>query len=363
VSTGPVLATSSITAAERAAFEHAIDMARMGLGSTKANPCVGAVVLDRDGAVVGTGRTEPHSAVAAGRHAEVVALDAAGERARGGTLVCTLEPCNGTGRTGPCVEVVLAAGVARLVYAVTDPLPRFGGGAARLAAAGVAVLHDLPADLMAAARTVHRPWLVAAGRGWPYVTVKLAASLDGRAAAADGSSQWITSVAARADAQLLRSRVDAIVVGSGTVLADDPHLTVRGTPELRTPLRVVLDTRGRVPATARVLDEAAPTLLVREGHDLPRLTRRLCARHGVRHLLVEGGPAVAGSFLAAGLVDEVVAYLAPALLGDGPAAVVTRSFPTIADAVRLVITDVTRVGPDVRLTADVQPAGNGQEES
>lgn len=323
------------------AMGRALNLAAAGLGSTSPNPCVGAVVLDARGALVAEGRTEAPG----GRHAEIVALAAAGDAARGGTVVTTLEPCNGSGRTGPCSHALLAAGVSHAVYALPDPLPAFAGGGAHLIAAGVQVRAGLCAE---AASAIHRPWLTAATRCRPYATLKLAASLDGRAAAADGSSQWITSAAARADAHALRARVDAIVVGSGTVLADDPALTVRGTAEPRRPLRVVLDRRRRVPAGAKVLDGAAPSL--RTGADLAELAAELYAR-GVRHLLVEGGPTVAGAFLAAGLVDEIVVYVAPALLGAGQPALATAAFPNIRDARRFAFTDIHEVGPDLRLTA------------
>lgn len=323
--------------AERAAMRAALELARSGLGSTGPNPCVGAIMLDAELQLVGQGRTEHPP----GRHAEVVALAQAGDRARGGTAVVTLEPCAATGRTGPCTEALAAAGVARVVYAAADPLPPYSGGEKALRQRGI----DVVSGVMAAeAREVHGPWLTAVSRGRAYVTLKLAASLDGRAAAADGSSQWITGAEARADAHRLRGEVGAIVAGSGTVLADDPALTVRGTAEPREPLRVVLDRRGRVPATARVhpaLVTAAP---------LPTVMSELWDA-GVRHVLVEGGPTVAGAFLAAGLVDEVVAYLAPALLGAGAAAVQTRAFPGIGDALRLATTGVRQLGGDVRITA------------
>ncbi|MGH3743502.1 MAG: RibD family protein, partial [Mycobacteriales bacterium] len=196
-------------------------------------------------------------------------------------------------------------------------------------------------------REVHGPWVTAVSRQRPYVTLKLAASLDGRVAAGDGSSRWVTGPEARQDGHRLRGVVGAIVVGSGTVLADDPALTARGTDEPREPLRVVLDRRGRTPSTAQVrpalvtADSPADVLADLYGRD-------------VRHVLVEGGPTVAGAFLAAGLVDEVVAYLAPALLGAGPQALETEAFPGIGDAVRLELTDVRRLGDDVRLTARVK---------
>jgi diaminohydroxyphosphoribosylaminopyrimidine deaminase/5-amino-6-(5-phosphoribosylamino)uracil reductase len=333
--------------AERHAMRQALALARAGLGSTGANPCVGAVVLGPDLTVVGTGRTEPYG-TAGGRHAEVIALAAAGDRARGGTAVTTLEPCAATGRTGPCSVALSTAGVARVVFAAHDPLPPFAGGEKTLTAAGVEVLSGLMA---AEAREVHGPWLTAVARGRAYVTLKIAASLDGRGAAADGSSQWITGPLARADAHRLRGEVGAIVAGSGTVLADDPALTVRGTPEPRTPLRVVLDRRGRVPATAKVRNQAAPTVV--SDLEPAALLADLWDRD-VRHVLVEGGPTIAGAFLAAGLVDEVVAYLAPVLIGAGPAAVTTAAFPSIADALRLQTTDVRQLGADVRITARVE---------
>ncbi len=330
--------------AERAAMRTALGLARAGLGSTLGNPCVGAVILDADLRAVGAGRTEPYGA-GAGRHAEVVALAQAGPRARGGTAVSTLEPCAAAGRTGACTDALAAAGVARVVFAAQDPLPPYAGGEKALRRHGIAVVSGLMA---AEAREVHGPWLTAVTRGTPYVTLKLAGTLDGRAAASDGSSRWITGPGARADAHRLRGEVGAIVVGSGTVLADDPALTVRGTAEPRTPLRVVLDRRSRVPATARVLDGAAPT----EVTDLPlaALLQSLYARE-VRHVLVEGGPTVAGAFLAAGLVDEVVAYLAPAVLGAGSGVVETGAFPGIGEALRLQTTDVRMLGGDVRITA------------
>jgi diaminohydroxyphosphoribosylaminopyrimidine deaminase/5-amino-6-(5-phosphoribosylamino)uracil reductase len=333
--------------AERAAMSDALELARAGLGSTGGNPCVGAAVLDREGVLAGRGRTEPHTPLVAGRHAEIVALAEAGDRATGGTIVSTLEPCNGTGRTGPCSDAIVRAGVRRVVYALTDPMPAYAGGADRLAAAGIEVEGGLLADQ---AQAVHGPWLTAVWRGRPYVTLKLATSLDGRAAAADGTSQWITSAESRSDAHALRARVGAIVAGSGTVLADDPQLTVRGAREPRTPLRVVLDARGRTAASARVFDDSAPTYVHRD-HDLSLLAQTLYTDYDIRHLLVEGGPTVAGAFLAAGLVDEVVAYLAPALLGAGANALSTSAFPTIDAARRLRITDVTRLGADVRITA------------
>ncbi|HYN92241.1 MAG TPA: bifunctional diaminohydroxyphosphoribosylaminopyrimidine deaminase/5-amino-6-(5-phosphoribosylamino)uracil reductase RibD [Pilimelia sp.] len=339
-----------------AAMRRAVALAARGLGTTSPNPVVGCVLLDAAGAVVGEG----FHAYAGGPHAEIVALAQAGERARGGTAVVTLEPCNHTGRTGPCTDALIRAGVARVVYAVADPSPTAGGGAEALRAAGVSVTGAVGA---AAAEAGNIAWLTAVRRGRPYVTWKFAATLDGRSAAADGTSMWITSEAARTDVHALRGTVDAVIAGVGTVLADDPRLTARnlrdGTLAIRQPLRVVVDTAGRTPADARVRDGAAPTWVATAAEvgtgpagrvDLAALLAGLHDR-GVRAALLEGGPTLAGAFLAAGLVDRVVGYLAPKLLGAGPAALAGTGVETLAEALELEITDVRQVGPDVRLTA------------
>ncbi|MDO3704240.1 bifunctional diaminohydroxyphosphoribosylaminopyrimidine deaminase/5-amino-6-(5-phosphoribosylamino)uracil reductase RibD [Micromonospora sp. C28SCA-DRY-2] len=338
------------------AMRRAIELAARGLGTTSPNPVVGCVLLDADGRVVGEG----FHAYAGGPHAEIVALAQAGERARGGTAVVTLEPCDHTGRTGPCSTALVQAGVARVVIAVPDPNPVASGGAATLRAAGVQV--DLGVRA-AEAEAGNIAWLTSMRRGWPYVIWKYAATLDGRSAAADGTSMWITSEAARMDVHALRGTVDAVLVGVGTVLADDPRLTARnlrdGTLAIRQPLRVVVDSAGRTPAGARVRDGAAPTWIATTdevgagpdgGVDLPALLAALHGR-GVRAVLLEGGPRLAGAFLAAGLVDKVVGYLAPRLLGAGPAALVDAGVTTIAEAIDLELTDVTQIGPDLRITA------------
>src|SRR3954462_7018509 len=218
---------------EDEAMRRAIALAGRGLGTTSPNPVVGCVLLDPDGDVAGEG----FHAYAGGPHAEIVALAQAGERARGGTAVVSLEPCNHTGRTGPCSVALINAGVTRVVIAVDDPTPVASGGAVTLRAAGVQVETGVR---RAEAEQGNIAWLTAVRRGRPYVTWKFAATLDGRSAAADGTSQWITSAPARADVHTLRSTVDAIVAGVGTVLADDPQLTVRdaqGSPAIRQPLR------------------------------------------------------------------------------------------------------------------------------
>jgi diaminohydroxyphosphoribosylaminopyrimidine deaminase/5-amino-6-(5-phosphoribosylamino)uracil reductase len=318
----------------------------LALGRTSPNPPVGAVIVDPTGVIVGEGHTQP----AGHAHAEVVALGKAGHQARGATAVVTLEPCNHRGRTGPCVDALIAAGVARVVFAVADPTPVAGGGAARLLAAGIDVVAGYEAGPAAAGAL--RWWLESTSRHRPFVVWKFAASMDGRSAAADGTSRWISSAESRADAHQLRARIDAIMVGSSTVLADDSALTVRapdGTPAPRQPLRVVLDRRHRVPATAKVLDGSAESLVLAEA-DPPAVLGALWAR-GIRSVLLEGGPTVAGAFLAARCVDEVVTYLAPTLLGAGPAALAGAGVNTISDAFRLEFRTVERLGPDVKLTA------------
>lgn len=350
------------------AMHRALTLSRAVLGSTSPNPPVGAVVLDRDGQVVGEGATQP----VGGPHAEVVALTQAGERARGGTLVVTLEPCRHTGRTGPCTTAIASAGIARVEFACPDPTARAGGGADVLRAAGVRTASGLLGPEVAGGPL--EAWLTSRATGRPFVTWKYASTLDGRSAAADGSSRWITGEPARADVHRLRAEADAVVAGIGTVLADDPQLTVRPTrPGDRQPLRVVVDTRGRAPATARVFDDAAPTLHAvvagRAGDgvlvlppgpdgrvDLRALLRALASR-GLVSVLLEGGPALAAAFVRAGLVDRVVAYVAPALLGAGPPAVGDLGVGTIAATRRLRLDEVVRVGPDVRLTLRPQSGG------
>lgn len=330
------------------------------LGRTSPNPPVGAVALDASGTVVGEGATRP----AGGAHAEVVALEAAAGRAH--TVVTTLEPCAHTGRTGPCSQALVTAGVRRVVIGCGEPTHEAAGGAEELRAAGVEVLSGVLEDEVA--RGALAGWLHRQRTGRPYVTWKYAASLDGRSAAPDGSSRWITGEAARADVHRLRAESDAVLVGVGTVLADDPALTTRPDPG-RQPLRVVVDRNGRTPRTAQVLDDAAATLVVTHGPsygedrtlvlppgrggrvDLSALLTALSAR-GVVSVLLEGGPRLAGAFVTEGLVDRVVGYVAPVLLGGGTAALQDAGVGSIAEAVRLRLVDVTQLGEDVRLTLE-----------
>ncbi|QDW64710.1 bifunctional diaminohydroxyphosphoribosylaminopyrimidine deaminase/5-amino-6-(5-phosphoribosylamino)uracil reductase RibD [Oerskovia sp. KBS0722] len=371
------------------------------------NPRVGCVLLGPvprppdslpDAAAPGPVDASPRVVLAEGfhrgagtLHAEAAALADARERGvdvRGATAVVTLEPCDHTGRTGPCAQALLDAGVAEVVYAVADPHPVAAGGGERLRAAGVRVAAGLRE---AEGERLLGPWLVAVRRGSPYVTLKLASTLDGRVAAADGTSQWITGPAAREHAHRVRAQVDAIVVGTGTVMADDPSLTARTTPPasagsvgpepgraehqpLRVaggvvgpepgraehqPLRVVVGLRDLpphvrlAPGGAWTTDGGGPVLHVRT-HDVHVVLAELSARE-VRHVLVEGGPGLATAFLAAGAVDEVHAYLAPVLLGAGLGAVGDLGVTTLADAPRFSTHDVRRLGEDVLVVARARP--------
>jgi diaminohydroxyphosphoribosylaminopyrimidine deaminase/5-amino-6-(5-phosphoribosylamino)uracil reductase len=359
----------------------AVALAEGGRGTASPNPMVGAVLV-RDGRVVGEGF---HRAAGLA-HAEALALAAAGELAAGATCYVTLEPCAHHGRTPPCADALVAAGVARVVAAVADPDPRVGGaGLDRLRAAGVRV--DVGAGAEAAAEQ-NAAYLTHRRLGRPRVTLKAAASLDGKVAAPDGTSQWITGPAARADAHRLRAEADAVCVGAGTALADDPRLTVR-LPGWsgRQPLRVLVDAAGRVAATGHLFDGEAETLVattpaapaaavdawkaagaevlmceatVGQAVDLEDLVRALGER-GVLELLVEGGPRLQASLWAAGLADRLVWYLAPlAIGGQGAPGLLGAGAVTLADARRLRLASVDRFGEDLRLVAYPRPTGGAE---
>lgn len=344
---------------ERDAMRRALEIARNGPRGV--NPQVGAVLLSPAGDVLSEGWHHG----AGTPHAEVDALSRLSPgAARGATAVVTLEPCNHTGRTGPCSEALIAAGVTRVVYAVADPGVQSSGGAERLRDAGV----DVASGVLAQdAAELLSSWFEVQRLGRPRVTVKWAQSLDGRAAASDGTSQWITGPAARADVHRRRSLADAIVVGTGTLLADDPALTARrpdGSLYEHQPLPVVLGQRA-VPDDARVL--AHPRgLLHRDGNDLfgengdpfagldgphePSLLAQL-RDLGVHEVFVEGGPTIASAFLRAGLVDEILVYIAPTLIGGDRLAVREIGVATIGDQVRLAVASVDRLGDDLLIVA------------
>lgn len=351
----------------------ALRLAERGVMSTHPNPRVGCVIV-KDGAVVGEGWHER----AGEPHAEVHALRAAGEQARGADVFVSLEPCSHHGRTPPCADALVAGGVRRVWVAMVDPNPVVAGqGIERLRGAGVDVVTDLQA---AEAARINRGFVSRMARGRPWVTLKLAASLDGRTAMASGESRWITGEAARMDVHRLRASAGAVMTGIATLLADDPQLSVRGLPEsVRQPDRIVLDTHARAPADAKLWAPGARRLwLTRDAPaqvpegvgvvqvrpavdgslDLADVLAGL-ARHEVNEVLAECGPRLAGALLQQGLVDEVVAYLAPMLLGhDARPFAYLPGIEHLAQRLHWQWVDARRVGDDLRLTLHPRPAAH-----
>lgn len=354
-------------------MERALALARDATHSTSPNPTVGAVVVAADGSVAGEGVTEPPP----GRHGEIVALRQAGERARGGTLYVTLEPCCHQGRTPPCTDAIVAAGVAEARYAAGDPDSNVNGGGHRaLREAGVRVSAG---DGEAEARRINEAFFKHRSTGLPFVIAKFAASLDGRIAAASGDSRWVSGPETRRWSHQLRTRIDAILVGSSTVIVDDPLLTARPDDQdfERQPLRVVVDTRGRTPPMARVFTGPAKTLVATvigsppewsaalkargaevlvlpgagEHVDLPSLLAEL-GRRDILSLLVEGGGVILGSFFDHGLVDKVHAVIAPMIIGaaGAPTAVAGKGAYRMAGVMRLGDLTVERMGEDILVT-------------
>jgi diaminohydroxyphosphoribosylaminopyrimidine deaminase / 5-amino-6-(5-phosphoribosylamino)uracil reductase len=351
-------------------MRRALRLAARGRGKTSPNPMVGCVLV-KDGALVSSGwhrrAGEPH--------AEVLALRSAGDAARGSTAYVTLEPCAHHGRTPPCATALIEGGVSRVVAAMEDPDPRTAGrGMAALEAAGISTRAGV---LEPEARRLNEQYILHRTTGRPFVTYKAGMSLDGRTAAADGSSQWITSPEARRDAHRLRAQSDAICAGVGTVLADDPRLTVRGVAGSRPPLRVVVDSTARTPVAAQVLSDGAPTVIfTAAGDSEPAVAAlkeagievvcvpgepgtvdlkemlRILGDRGLVSLLLEGGATLAGSFARNGLIDRYVFYLAPKLLGaSGAGALNGWTADSLTGAAGLVISEVKRIGPDLRVTA------------
>ena len=324
---------------DREQLERALELAERGRGTTHPNPVVGAVVV-RDGAVVGEGWHER----AGGPHAEVVALAAAGERARGATLYVTLEPCAHHGRTPPCADAVVAAGIERVVVGAGDPDPRtHGAGIARLQEAGIEVVAAEP-GLAARARRQNEAFRVWAAAGRPFVTYKAAVTLDGRVAASSGDARWISGRESRRRVHELRAASDAVAVGMGTVRAENPLLSARDVDAPRQPRRLAFGS-GPLPDGSELELVEGP---------LPEALARL-AEEGVQSLLLEGGPTLAGAFLRARLIDKLVLFLAPKLVGgdDAPPLFAGRGAPTLAQAVSLHGLEVGRAGADVVLTAYV----------
>lgn len=326
-----------------ATMTRAFELAALG-PARGVNPRVGCVVLSADGRVIAEG----HHRGAGTPHAEIDALSRlAPGQAEGATVVVTLEPCNHTGRTGPCSEALIAAGVARVVYAVDDPGAASSGGAERLLEAGIEVTGGVKRE---EGEILLDDWLVTARLGRPLITVKWASSLDGRVAAADGSSRWITGPEARADVHRRRAAVDAIAVGTGTILADDPELTARLGDGLAPtqPVPVVFG-RTDVPDAARVRSHPRG-VLTSPGTSLPGEFRALHER-GIRSMIVEGGPRLASAVIATGLVDEFHVYLAPLLLGGPVTAITDLGITTIADGLRLEPREVVPLGSDLLIIA------------
>jgi diaminohydroxyphosphoribosylaminopyrimidine deaminase / 5-amino-6-(5-phosphoribosylamino)uracil reductase len=359
---------------DEAYLERALGLAERGRGLTSPNPLVGAVVV-AGGRIRGEGFHE-----GPGRpHAEIVALEEAGDDARGATLYTTLEPCDHFGRTPPCTQTIARAGVARVVSAMGDPNPIVDGrGFAALTTVGIEVRTGVLAQ---EATRLNEAYVKHVRTGLPFVTWKMAASLDGKVASRDGTSRWITGEAARADVHRLRAAADAILVGAGTALVDDPSLTVRDPGYRgRPPLRVLVDARGRVPETGDLFDGAAPTMVAttslapRErteawrargaevveyepeggGVPLPQLLSDL-GKRGVQGVLLEGGPTLAWSMVEDRAVDKVVVYLAPKLIGgqDAPGVLGGRGFAPIAQAMQLSVASFDRVGEDLKVEAHV----------
>lgn len=358
----------------------ALQLAARGMYTTDPNPRVGCVIVGRDGEVVGEG----WHACAGGPHAEVNALRQAGERARGATAYVTLEPCSHYGRTPPCSQALIETGLGRVVAAMVDPNPQVSGeGLDQLRAAGIQVECGV---MRAQAEEINRGFVARMRRGRPYVCCKIAASMDARTAMADGASRWITSEASRCDVQALRARSSAVLTGIGTVLMDDPALTVRdrdiveaaggGAVGVRQPLRVVVDSRLRMPVNARMLSQPGATLIATvdgdadgraklQGRDvemdvLPSvggrvdlgvLLDRLAARK-VNEVLVEAGAELNGALLKAGLIDELIIYVAPKLMGDGARGMFRLpGLERMDQCIPLQFTDIRRVGEDLRVTA------------
>ncbi len=355
------------SAADHEFMARALQLARKGLFTTTPNPRVGCVIV-KDGVVVGEG----WHARAGEAHAEIYALNAAGEHARGATAYITLEPCSHHGRTPPCADALIESGVARVVAAMRDPNPQVGGnGLGKLSAAGIVCADGL---MEAEARELNIGFVSRMTRGRPWVRLKVAASLDGKTALNNGRSQWITGPEARRDGHAWRARACAILTGAGTVRDDDPRLTVRNVETERQPLRVVVDSHLETPTTARILEggnalvvaaseDAAKAAALRKAGaevivlpnpqgkvDLPRLLQALAER-GANELHVEAGHKLNGSLLREGLVDELLIYFAPTLLGSGREMFPLPELTDLAGRRDLKIVDLRRVGADIRILA------------
>lgn len=308
------------------------------LGPRSSNPQVGCVIVSSAGDVVGTGFHHG----AGTPHAEIEALRDAGDFAQGATAVVTLEPCRHTGRTGPCTQALINAGIARVVYAQSDPTEQASGGAALLRDAGLDVVGGV---LENQASAMNQAWTHVQRSGRPYVILKIAQTLDGRIADASGGPTAITGAQAKEITHGLRGQCDVVMVGTATALIDNPHLTVRLQSVETQPTRVIVGER-ELPGSLNIFDQSAPTLVIRDRR--PESVLALLGESGVQKVFLEGGPTLAGAFLSAGMVDEVVWFLAPTLFGAGPVAL-----PALGQQVRVDVTEVKRIGNDVMVRGQV----------
>lgn len=347
----------------------AIQLAKRGLNSTTPNPRVGCVIANSQGEILGEGFHQK----AGEAHAEIHAMRNAGEAVKGAHAFVSLEPCSHTGKTGPCAQALIDAGVSRVVYAMEDPNPQVAGrGIDRLLEAGIQVDGPLMED---EARALNPGFIKRMQQGMPWLRVKMAMSLDGRTAMESGESKWVTSPDARADVQQWRAQSCAIITGVDSVIHDDPSLTVRIGEDDRQPLRIIVDSQGRCPDTAEVLDQPGKTIIAtcsesftkggteiwrmpaREGRvDLYALIRKL-ADEQCNEVLIETGATLAGAFVAAGLVDELVIYMAPKLFGSEARPLFSLPINKMSGHLPLIIDDIRAVGVDWRILARPDPVG------
>jgi diaminohydroxyphosphoribosylaminopyrimidine deaminase/5-amino-6-(5-phosphoribosylamino)uracil reductase len=328
-----------------AAMAHAIECARLGLGKTFPNPIVGAVITTAIGELISEGFHQ------GGDHAEVIALNAAKEIPTGSILYVTLEPCNHHGKTPPCVDAIIKSGIKRVVYAVSDPNPAAAGGAERLRAAGIEVQSGIGEE---EARLVNRAWLTKMELGRPHITWKIASTMDGKVAASDGSSKWITGELARTDVAQMRSQVDAIVTSTSTVIADDPLMTSKGFG--KDPVRIVMGTT-EIKAVAQIFNDLAETVLVKSRNLKELIT--LANERGFNQLLIESGPTFGTALLRENLIDEIVLFQAPTLFGSGTPAIGDLGITNISGRLDFEISDVEMFGSDLKIT--LIKSANGTE--
>ena len=319
-----------------AAMARAIDCARLGLGQTYPNPIVGAVITSANGELLSEGFHQGAD------HAEVIAINSAKELPAGSILYITLEPCNHHGKTPPCVDAIIKSGIKKVVYAVSDPNPVAAGGAERLREAGIEVQSGI-GEMQA--RLENRAWLTKIKKGRPRITWKIAATMDGRVAASDGSSKWITGELARADVARMRSLADGIVTSTATVIADDPAMTSKGFG--KNPVRIVMGSRV-IQAKTQIMDGAAETLLIksRDFKDLIALTNE----RGFNQLLIESGPTLGTALVREDLIDEIVLFQAPAFLGSGTPLIGDLGITNISGRLDFEISDVKMIGSDLKIT-------------